>query len=66
MRKHREEMRRRGLKLVQLWVPDPSAPGFQGELERQIRSLAAHPDPEADAFTEAGLAAVWNDPEWKP
>lgn len=66
MRKHRDEMRRRGFKLVQLWVPDPSAPGFAAELQRQIRSLSARPDREADAFSEAGLAALWNDPEWKP
>jgi hypothetical protein len=66
MRKHREDMRRRGFKLVQLWVPDPSAPGFAAELQRQIRSLATHADREADSFTNAGLAAVWNDPEWKP
>ena len=66
MRKHREEMRRRGFKLVQLWVPDASAPGFGAELQRQIRSLAARSDREADVFTNAALSAVWNDPEWKP
>jgi len=66
MQKHREEMRRRGFKLVQLWVPDASAPGFSAELQRQIRSLAARPDREADAFSTAALSAVWNDPEWKP
>lgn len=59
-------MRRRGFKLVQLWVPDPSAPGFEAELQRQIRSLAVNPDHDADAFANAGLAAVWDDPEWKP
>ena len=66
MRKHREEMRRRGFKLVQLWVPDPGAPGFGAELQRQIRSLATAPDRDSDRFTIAGLASVWNDPEWQP
>jgi len=66
MQRHREEMRRRGFKLVQLWVPDASAPGFAAELQRQIRSLAARPDREADSFANAALGAVWNDPEWKP
>jgi hypothetical protein len=66
MRKHREEMRRRGFKLVQLWVPDPRASGFGAELQRQIRSLAATPDRDSDRFTIAGLGSVWNDPEWKP
>lgn len=66
MRKHREEMRRRGFKLVQLWIPDPRAPGFAAQLQRQIRFLATHPDREADDFTNAGLGAVGNDPEWMP
>jgi hypothetical protein len=66
MRAHRDEMRRRGFKLVQVWIPDASAPGFGAELERQIRSLAAKPDREADAFTNAGLSAAWDDPDWKP
>lgn len=66
MRKHREEMRRRGFKLVQLWVPDPGAPGFKEELQRQIRALAAPEDRDADAFSNAALAAIWDDPEWKP
>jgi len=66
MRKHREEMRRRGFKLVQLWVPDPNAPGFGAELQRQIQALAAQPDRAADAFSTAALTEVWEDPEWKP
>jgi hypothetical protein len=66
MRKHRDDMRRRGFKLVQIWVPDPMAPGFAAELQRQIRSLAARPDRGADDFSAAALSDVWNDPEWKP
>jgi hypothetical protein len=66
MRKHRKEMRSRGLKLVQIWVPDADAPGFAAELQRQLRALARKPDREADAFSDAALEAVWNDPEWKP
>jgi hypothetical protein len=43
-------MRRRGLKLVQLWVPDPTAPGFRDAVSRTRRYLERHPDPEWDAF----------------
>jgi hypothetical protein len=33
-------MRRSGLRLVQLWVPDTRAPGFADECRRQSRRAA--------------------------
>lgn len=41
---HRTEMRRKGMKLVQIWVPDPSAPGFAEEARRQSRVVSEAPD----------------------
>ena len=32
---HRSRLRASGLKPVQLWVPDPKAPGFAAECRRQ-------------------------------
>jgi hypothetical protein len=32
---HRNRLRAAGLKPVQLWVPDPKAPGFAAECRRQ-------------------------------
>lgn len=42
--KHRADMRKAGLKLIQVWVPDPSRPGFAAECRRQARLLRSHPD----------------------
>jgi hypothetical protein len=35
VRKHRETLRRAGLRPVQLWVPDTRRPGFAQECRRQ-------------------------------
>ena len=40
---HRNRLRAAGLKPVQLWVPDPHAPGFAAECRRQ--SLIIQGDP---------------------
>jgi antidote-toxin recognition MazE-like antitoxin len=55
-------MRRRGFKLVQLWVPDPDAPGFRGAVRQTREFLEAHPDRDWDAYAEQILddAPGWN------
>jgi len=40
---HRNRLRAAGLKPVQIWVPDPQAPGFAAECRRQ--SLVIQSDP---------------------
>ena len=35
VRDHRDRMRRKGMRLVQLWVPDVSTPQFAAEARRQ-------------------------------
>ena len=40
---HRNKLRAAGLKPVQIWVPDPMAPGFTAECRRQ--SLLIQSDP---------------------
>jgi hypothetical protein len=37
--RYRNRKRAQGLKLVRLWVPDPEAPGFQEEIDRQLALL---------------------------
>ena len=44
---HRAELRRRGLRPIQIWVPDTRAPGFAEEARRQAKLVAA-----ADDFDE--------------
>jgi len=47
VRTHRARMRAKGMKLVQLWVPDTNSAAFKAEARRQ--SLAAANSPtEAD------------------
>ena len=38
---HRAELRRRGLRPIQIWVPDTRAPGFAAEALRQSRLVDA-------------------------
>jgi hypothetical protein len=51
---YREKLRAAGFKPVQIWVPDPNAPGFAAECQRQSR--LAQQDPancnDLEAFAE--------------
>lgn len=42
-RNYRSRQRAAGLKLLQIWVPDPQAPGFAEECRRQARLIARAP-----------------------
>jgi hypothetical protein len=54
VRAHRARMRAKGMRLVQIWVPDPSAPGFAAEARRQSRRVAKSPRAAEDqAFVDA-------------
>ena len=50
VRRHRESLRKQGLRPVQIWVPDTSAPGFAEEARRQ--ALAANAADEEDRVME--------------
>ena len=39
VRKHREMLRARGLRPIQMWVPDTRRPGFQEEIDRQCQAI---------------------------
>jgi hypothetical protein len=75
VRRHRNANRQKGMKLVQFWVPDTSAPGFAEEARRQsalIAAAAADPtsdeaqmNRELDAWA-GGLSAAESDYEWGP
>ncbi|WBV43519.1 antitoxin MazE family protein [Pseudoroseomonas cervicalis] len=41
---HRAELRQRGLRPIQIWVPDTRAPGFAEEARRQSQLVAAEAD----------------------
>ena len=59
MANYRNRMREAGLKPLQIWVPDPSAPGFAAKCRKQARAIARRDD----AGTEA-LAFIDDTYEW--
>jgi hypothetical protein len=51
---HRERMRRRGLRPIQLWIPDVRSPDFAAEAHRQSIAVATSPYAKDDEdFIEA-------------
>jgi Protein of unknown function (DUF3018) len=47
--KHRAALKSKGMRLVQIWVPDPDNPNFIKEARREMRLLAkAAADPTSD------------------
>jgi len=62
VRKHRAKMRRAGMKLVQIWVPDPAQPGFAEEVRRQC--LRVRDDPQEKQIL-AEIEAVADFEGWK-
>ena len=53
--------RRDGMKLVRIWVPDPSVPGFREEATRQAALLKGAPE-EAEALDFIVSAFDWPEP----
>ncbi len=62
MRTHRANVRATGMKLIQVWVPDPAAPGFAEALRRQC--LAANADEARGSDTDwIEALAAFDDPQ---
>lgn len=62
VQRYRDRMRRAGLRLVQLWVPDTRARGFAAECRRQSRTAAKHRRAESQMLTwieETGDTTGW-------
>lgn len=54
VRAHRERLRRRGLRPIQIWVPDVRSRMFAREARRQSRLVAASPfEAQEQAFVDA-------------
>ncbi|MEE4377597.1 MAG: antitoxin MazE family protein [Candidatus Competibacteraceae bacterium] len=60
VQKHREALRRAGLRPVQIWVPDTRRPGFAKECQRQSQRVAQSDKVDVDLqhFIDAALADV--------
>ncbi len=61
MASYRQRMRAAGLRPVQIWAPDRSAPDFVEKCHRQARAVAAH-DPAGDEIMRF-VASVYEWPE---
>jgi hypothetical protein len=48
VRAHRERLRRRGLRPIQIWVPDVRSPAFKAEAHRQSLAVAESPHGDED------------------
>ncbi|ETB47476.1 antitoxin MazE family protein [Mycobacterium avium] len=61
VRRHRERLRQRGLRPIQLWVPDVNATEFVRKAHRQSALVAAsEQDRDDQAFVDA-VSADWDD-----
>jgi hypothetical protein len=62
VRKHRDRLRAQGLRPLQIWVPDTSAPDFVEEAHRQSRAVSESPRADDDqGFVDA--ISAWPDDE---
>jgi hypothetical protein len=48
VRAHREKLRRKGLRPIQIWVPDVRSPEFAAEAHRQSLLIANSPHAKED------------------
>lgn len=66
VRRHRQRLRERGLRPVQIWVPDVRSPGFLAEARRQSALVARGPHTDddqafADALADQAAWRAWED-----
>ena len=54
VRRHRERLRKQGLRPIQIWVPDVRSPSFQAQAHRQSLAVAQSEHAADDqAFVDA-------------
>jgi len=58
-KRYRQRLKARGLRQIQLWVPDTSKAGFERKLEKQLRTVEAGAD-DAEALDFIEQAADWD------
>lgn len=65
VQRRRDKLRAMGLRPVQIWVPDTTAPGYAAEAARQGRLLAEWEASQAGreemAFWEALASEAWDE-----
>lgn len=60
VKKRRDDLRKAGLRPVQIWVPDTRRPGFAAECRRQSLAAAAADaaDPDLQDFLDAAFSEL--------
>ncbi len=59
MQEYRDRLRVRGLRPLQIWVPDTRDPRVRSRVRRQARFLFRQPsDPEIERFLDGNLADI--------
>jgi Antitoxin MazE-like len=61
VRRYRERMRAKGLRQIQLWVPDTRSPDFAAECRRQSLLVAGDP---AEEFVMDELESLQDTEAW--
>ena len=59
--RYRRTQERKGMKLLRVWVPDPTRPEFAKEAERQGRLLHGRPEEKA-AMDFIAAVTEWPEP----
>jgi Protein of unknown function (DUF3018) len=59
VRDHRERMRRKGMRLVQFWVPDTTTPEFAAEAGRQSLLVSQSPHAKNDQDFIDSITIKW-------
>ena len=59
--RYRRREQRQGMKMLRIWVPDPTRPDFAAEARRQGELLGGRQE-EADAMAFIEAAVEWPDP----
>jgi hypothetical protein len=60
-RRYREGQRRKGMKLLRIWIPDPNTAEFAKEAERQAKLLRGRAE-EKEAIDFIDAAFKWPEP----
>lgn len=61
VRAHRAKLRARGLRPVQLWLPDTRTPEFIAEARRQSQAIADSPHEKHDQAFVDSISEFWTE-----
>lgn len=61
VRAHRLRLRRRGLRPIQIWVPDVRAPAFRSQAHRQSLAVAASSHARKDQAFIDSVSVIGNE-----